>query len=72
MIKFIKRLLGWECCSGGEWTQWITLQVNYIRPTSYERDGSIWIETKEIEFTKRWQERSCTLCGRMQQRNLKQ
>lgn len=70
MRKFIYRLLGWECC--GEWTQWEIKKSNFSRPVQVS-DGSAWLAQLEtITFTKRWQERRCTLCGRMQQRDLDQ
>lgn len=64
MKSFIYRLLGWECC--GEWTQWTTRQARY------SRDGEIAFRTDTIVYTLRWQERQCAVCGRMQQRDLKQ
>jgi hypothetical protein len=70
MKSFIYRLLGWECC--GEWTQWTTRQADFERPAKYSLDGEIALRTDTIVYTLRWQERQCTVCGRMQQRDLKQ
>jgi len=70
MMKFIYRLLGWECC--GEWTQWTDRQSDFERPTDYDTDGIIAFRTDRIVFTRRWQERKCTICGKIQQRDLKQ
>ena len=69
-MKFIKRLLGWECC--GEWTQWESKKANFTRWADVQTDGYVALKTDKIEYTKRWQERRCTLCGRIQQRDLDQ
>ena len=70
MFGVIRRLIGWECC--GEWTQWEVKAANFERPCTMD-DGMAFLKgLTTIEHTKRWQERQCTLCGRMQQRNLDQ
>jgi hypothetical protein len=69
-LNWLWKRLGYHVCE--EFTQWETYEGKYSRPTSYEQDGSIWIETKKITFTRRWQERRCTICGRLEQRDLKQ
>ncbi len=70
MWKFIYRLLGWECC--GEWTQWETKKANFSRPKRIFDADEFMLTSETLEFTKRWQERRCTLCGKMQQRDLDQ
>ncbi len=67
MRKFIRRLLGWDCC--GEWTQWQTYEGTYSRKPSFLMQ-IICYESEDIVFTKRWQERTCTICGKIQQRDL--
>lgn len=65
MLHFFARLLGWRCC--GEWTQWERKSATYERPTDFEIDGIMAITHTTIRFTKQWQERKCTLCGRVEQ-----
>lgn len=52
-----------------EFTQWVTKAANYTRcPMLFEREANPGVD--KIEFTKRWQERKCTICGALQQREL--
>jgi hypothetical protein len=68
MINFILRLLGWRCC--GEWTQWEVRSQNYSRPVRYS-DGNVYLAgEKRLEYTQKWQERRCTMCGKIQQKPL--
>ncbi len=70
VLNWIKKKLGYHVCE--EWTQWEQFQGTFRRPTSYEVDGSLWINVKELEYTRRWQERKCTICGRQQVESLEQ
>jgi hypothetical protein len=69
VLHWLRRWFGWDCC--GEWTQWETLQAEYSRPP---RDSLEWISlgttATQVRYTRRWQERRCTLCGRVQQQEL--
>lgn len=68
MISFIRRLLGWDCC--GEWTQWETYRGEFNRAPRSSSEKNLAGGVDTITFTKHWQERCCTLCGRIQQREL--
>jgi hypothetical protein len=68
MIKFIKRLLGWECC--GPWSQWERKEEEYIK---YRRSlDQIIVAGGENSYrvTEAWQERRCMKCGKIQQQRL--
>lgn len=71
MLNFIYRLLGWRCC--GEWTPWDDRQANFERPVDILLD-SVCAATMndKVVFTIRWQERKCSVCGKIQQRRLDQ
>ena len=66
----IKRFWGWLCgihiCE--EFTQWEEHKANYIRHVEITEYLAGFPET--IEFTRRWQERHCTICGKIEQRDL--
>jgi hypothetical protein len=64
----LRRLLGWDC--HGEWTRWETRKATYSRPPLdvEEKLNAGWVDT--ITYTRRWQERQCTICGWIQQRDL--
>jgi len=71
LINWYKRtILKEHICE--EFTQWKTWKQDFSRPTSYRIDGDIALRQNTIEFTKRWQERHCTMCGKMEQRILDQ
>lgn len=67
MLYFIERLLGWRCC--GEWTQWEVHKADFERE-SEPGDGNAYIESRNITYTRRWQERRCTMCGKIQIQSL--
>lgn len=80
MIRCIVRFLGLcdddkadpnsccECCGNGEFTQWEKKESEWTRnPTLAERASGT---TDLIEYTRTWQERCCTLCGKIQQEEL--
>lgn len=66
MYEFFERLFGYKCC--GEFTQWEDVTKNFSRPADLLEPG--YVNCESIEFTRRWQERKCTLCGKIQQRPL--
>ena len=71
MRNFIYRLLGWECC--GDFSKWETHSGNFSRLSDPDIDGfNAYGYVSRIEYTKRWQERHCESCGKIQQRKLKQ
>lgn len=70
MWRRFKRAWGWfwgiHICE--EFTQWETYKARLQRPV--EITEYLVGNPKTVEFTKRWQERRCTICGKMEQRNL--
>lgn len=69
-MNWLWKKLGYHVCE--EFTQWETRQENFTRPVRdmTERIKLGWVTT--VEYTKRWQERRCTICGVMEQRSLGQ
>lgn len=68
MIGLIRRMLGLDCC--GEWTRWEAKYNEYERvPGLYELLDSKHSVTSIVEVV-RYQERRCTICGRIQQSRL--
>jgi hypothetical protein len=66
MFNWIWKYFGWHVCE--EFTQWKTYTVSYKRPANMEE--AIWTDVKTVQFTKSWQERECTVCGKITQRKL--
>lgn len=67
--RLIKRLLHRHVCE--EFTQWETHTGHYSRPAE-DLDGMLLVlDRAKIKYTKRWQERTCTICGKIEQRELK-
>ncbi len=67
MIQLLRQILGMTCCT--EFTQWETKSFTRERaPTDKE-----WIRSNVEVVTerRRFQERHCTICGKIQQRRLK-
>jgi hypothetical protein len=71
MIQKIRRWLGLSCCRGGEWTQWVIKVYHLSRPTTLEEDGTLALDTKVVEFTRKYQERRCTICGYTQREEVR-
>lgn len=70
MISWIKKKLGYHVCE--EFTQWQTMRGTYEREPDITSPGDFqaMVENRKIIFTKRWQERQCTICGKIEQRSL--
>lgn len=68
MWRFIRRVLGWECCTA--WTQWERRARTIERPTDLQRDGLIALKVDYVCERRQWLERRCPVCGRVQQREL--
>lgn len=68
MTDWLWRRLGYHVCD--EFTQWEARQANFVRVPVDAMEFAITGKT-EIEYTRRWQERRCTVCGVIQQRDLK-
>ena len=69
MIRFIKRLLGHHVCD--EFTQWDRKSRQICVSLRYPEDGRIALYRPTALRTIHWQERRCTICGKMEQRMLK-
>lgn len=69
---FIRRLLGRECCRGGGFTKWIICTKTHKRYLTNRdvkpNDPNIKSVVLKLE---RWQERECAICGKIQQRKLR-
>ena len=70
MFNWLWKRLGYHVCE--EFTQWETHKVTFSRLTDYKRDGMIALRVDRVKYTKRWQERPCTICGRIEQHELEQ
>lgn len=70
MIDWFRKLMGRHVCE--EFTQWTTRERNFTRPVDITRDFAQYVNgIQEIEYTRRrWQERQCTICGCIEQRDL--
>lgn len=70
MINWIRKRLGYHVCE--EFTKWRTIEGLYGRaPTDpYEFMTSLNDPECKIHFRRRWQERACTMCGKVQEREL--
>ena len=73
MWRRLKRFWGWlmgiHVCE--EFTRWTEKKGRYSRPVTYG-DLLVDVSQTELVFTRRWQERQCTICGKIQQRDLAQ
>ncbi len=61
------KLTGQHYCD--EFTQWVMMRCEHSRPAKDIMEV-IAANTHVITYTKRWQERKCTICGKVQQREL--
>ena len=69
MFNWFWKWLGYHVCE--EFTRWETKQANYSRPRVRYDDGCFQEYSEErITYTRRWQERTCTICGKVEQREL--
>ena len=66
MLDWLWKKFGYHVCE--EFTQWETHKARFQRPATSKE--VIWNEVTVVEYTRRWQERRCTLCGQLQQRQL--
>ena len=70
MLEWLWKRLGYHVCE--EFTQWQDCRGTYTRPTTVELDGMLALDVDQITYSRRWQERSCTICGLIQQRDIRQ
>ena len=64
---WLNRLIGRHVCE--EYTQWRVLTGERDRAPTYQ-EFTLGGASAMITVVVRWQERSCTICGRLQQRML--
>jgi hypothetical protein len=64
--KLCGKLFGIHICT--EFTKWETFKGEFSRPTEITEYLVGMPET--LFFSRRWQERSCIVCGKIEQRNL--
>jgi hypothetical protein len=70
-LRALRRILGLDCC--GPWTGWETKEAEYEREPRTINEWC-WYESREVVRIierKSWQERRCTKCGYVQQRELR-
>lgn len=67
LYNWLLKKLGYHVCE--EFTQWENKEALFSRPATMEEYVSA--NTRTIEFTRRWQERQCTICGKIEQRTLR-
>ena len=63
-MNWLWKLLGYHVCE--RFTKWETQEATFTRPVTY-RDGLACADRTELTYTRRWQERTCEDCGKMQQ-----
>ncbi len=69
MFKRIKGLFNTHCCE--EFTQWENKEVVFSYIPSQSENLLAHVLQEKREYSKRWQERHCTICGKIQQRELR-
>ena len=68
ILNWLKKKLGYHVCE--EFTRWETRVGLYERPCGPGDGNQYFAGVKTIEFSRRWQERTCTICGKTQQRSM--
>ncbi len=54
-----------------EFTSWKSQEARFSRIADRDDNSLLYVRAEKIYFTKRWQERCCTICGKIQQKELK-
>ncbi|MDE2104711.1 MAG: hypothetical protein KGL39_46170 [Patescibacteria group bacterium] len=68
MIRWLKKKLGYHVCE--QFSQWERNAVDCTRPVDWT-DGNCYLNGQTtIEFTRKWQQRHCLECGKIQQKRL--
>jgi hypothetical protein len=65
---WLRKLLGYHVCE--EFTRWTTRQADFERPVGSMAEKVI-PNVTHVRYTRRWQERECTICGRVEQRDIR-
>jgi hypothetical protein len=65
-LNYIAEFFGGHVC--WEFTRWQRKKQNYSRPARPEE--ALMCNLQTVEFTQCWQERECTLCGKVFQAKL--
>ncbi len=66
ILNWIAERFGSHVCH--EFTQWQVHQSEVVKILSNNWSG---VPNKEVPMTRKWQERRCTLCGKVYQQELK-
>lgn len=66
IFDWLRKQMGYHVCE--EFTQWKTMIHRYSRLAVPKE--VMFNNVTTVEFTKRTQERQCTICGKIQQRKL--
>jgi hypothetical protein len=69
-LDWLRKRLGYHVCE--EFTRWETFEGKFARVPRDIEESILAGGAERIEFTRRWQERECTICGKLQQRDLSQ
>lgn len=67
MWNWLKKKLGYHVCE--EFTQWEAVVVHYTRLADPKE--VVMNQTTTVDFTEYFQQRRCTLCGKIYQERLK-
>ncbi len=69
-MNWLWKLLGYHVCE--HFTMWETKEADYIRtPVTHEEGiNCILNRSPGVRFSQKWQERTCTTCGKLYQRTL--
>lgn len=66
-MKWIKKLFGYHVCE--TFTQWKVYTGDFERAPTMEE--TVWAKKTTIHYTRRWQERKCTVCGKLEREYIK-
>jgi hypothetical protein len=70
MMTWLRRFFGLECC--GPWSKWERKRIEKQVAPRTAAQASMMMNDDSVGYfvTKRWQERHCQKCGRIQQETL--
>jgi hypothetical protein len=63
LLNWLRKKMGYHVCE--EFTQWIEYERLFERQAYHNEPA--FIKSGVVRFTTRWQERKCTICGKIQQ-----
>ena len=68
MLNWLWKMWGFHVCE--EFTQWSERRWQCERAATFEEWMGSGCTVKKVKYTSRVQERSCTICGKIEQRRL--